>query len=131
VDVVHRLAALIDSDEPPGLAAHRLARTVVALVEDRGATEAALLDCDLEALVNRYRRKAIELRYCTVCNFYCPNQPPVEARFVAADARGREWYECGLHSPTNNIGEVLRVKFTPIDVWLANGNTDLNSGAAK
>jgi len=55
-DFILGLARVIDPDEPPGLAANVLARSVLALVEDRGAKTAALLASELDALLLRYPR---------------------------------------------------------------------------
>jgi hypothetical protein len=54
--LVCKLAELIDSDEPPGLAAHELARTIVSLVADRESTQAVLLTSALNELRTRFPR---------------------------------------------------------------------------
>jgi len=43
----------------------------------------------------------------------------VDARFVATDAEGLQWYECGEHEPTDNVAGVVRVHLEPIDEWFA------------
>jgi hypothetical protein len=51
------LMLLIDSDEPPGLAARQLAYSVVELVEDREPLEALEISGALTALKRRFPRK--------------------------------------------------------------------------
>jgi hypothetical protein len=51
--LVQQLAAAIDPDAPPGLAASELAREVVTLVEDLGGKDAALLVPAVQELVAR------------------------------------------------------------------------------
>lgn len=131
-DLVHWLAVHIDADEPPGLAATKLARTVLEVVENRDGPEAVLLERDIAILAHRYRRQPTELatRYCTSCNFINPEAAPVVAKYVAEDATGAEWYECGNHPPTDNALQKLRVKLTDLDVWrLENGLARELSGA--
>lgn len=132
-DLVHALAAAIDADEPPGLAANKLARTIVQLVENRESPEAALLERDLEVLVNRYRRQPVDVptRYCTSCNFLHPDDPPVVARYVAESADGSEWYECGQHPPTDNAAQRLRVKLTDLDLWRRDNGLLREASGAK
>jgi hypothetical protein len=55
-DLVRRLAAAIDADEPPGLAATTLARAVVELVRDRESIDALHLAGEIETLAHRYPR---------------------------------------------------------------------------
>ncbi len=55
-DLVRRLARVIDPDEPPGLAAHQLARSVVSLVKNRGGLEAARLIAPIDRLAEEVRR---------------------------------------------------------------------------
>lgn len=55
-------------------------------------------------------------RNCTVC---LRHRTQVAARFVAKDAEGMEWYECGEHEPDDNVAGVVRVSLTPIDEWFA------------
>lgn len=57
------LTMLIDSDQPPGLAAAELARTVVALVESREPRQAIEISTALMKLGKRFprRRKALWL----------------------------------------------------------------------
>lgn len=63
-------------------------------------------------------------RNCTGCMGL--RRLTVEARFVATDAEGLQWYECGEHEPSDNVASVLRVSLTPIDEWFASlrGNLD-------
>lgn len=56
LELIHRLAALIDPDEPPGLAAHMLADAVLQLVENRGAVGAAQLVRAVQGLSLRHPR---------------------------------------------------------------------------
>jgi hypothetical protein len=51
-----RLARIIDPDQPPGFAAHQLARAVVSLVQDRGGRDAALLVGPVNELAARFTR---------------------------------------------------------------------------
>ncbi len=57
-DIIHRLAIFIDADEPPGLAAHKLARAAVCLVRDREPRDAIALGDELNRLAfdPRFRR---------------------------------------------------------------------------
>jgi hypothetical protein len=48
--LVRALSAIIDHDEPPGLAARTLARSVVSLVQDREPDEAVMLTGALDGL---------------------------------------------------------------------------------
>lgn len=48
--LIEGLAHVIEPDRPPGLAAHTLARSVVALVRDRGGAGAGALAAELDAL---------------------------------------------------------------------------------
>lgn len=118
-ELIHWLAVHIDADEPPGLAATKLACTVLETVENCGGTDAVLLERDIAALAERYRPKAevLPARWCTSCA--ARDGKTSEAKFVAAAADGIEWYECGNHPPTDNAIQRLRVKLTPIDVWRA------------
>ncbi len=118
-DLIHWLAVHIDADEPPGLAASKLARTVLEVVENRDGPEAVLLERDIALLAQRYRRQLPDepQRTCTTCNFLHPGADPVPAKFVAAAADGSEWYECGNHPPTENALERLRVSLIALDIW--------------
>ena len=51
---------------------------------------------------------------CTTC---LAKSKLVEARFVAGDADGLEWYECGQHKPDDNLAGVTRQSLTPIAEW--------------
>jgi hypothetical protein len=53
-ELIRELVRVIDPDEPPGMAANVLARSVLALVENRGAKTAALLSIQFEALLVHY-----------------------------------------------------------------------------
>jgi hypothetical protein len=131
-ELIRWLAVHIDADEPPGLAATKLARTVLDVFENRGGPEAVLLEGELVALAERYPRNLAVLipRYCTTCA--SADGSMSEAKFVAAAADGTEWYECGNHPPTDNALEVLRVKLTPLDVWCAeNGLAELRQGTPR
>ncbi len=132
-DLVHWLAVHIDADEPPGLAANRLARTVLEVVENRDGPEAVLLERDIAILAQRYRRQPPEVatRYCNSCNFINPEAAPVVAKFVAEDATGSEWYECGNHPPTDNAVQRLRVKLTDLDVWRRDNGLERELSGAK
>jgi hypothetical protein len=48
-------------------------------------------------------------RPCTKCG--------KTAAFIAADAMGLEWFECGEHDLKDNLAGVDRVSLTPIDKW--------------
>lgn len=132
-DLVHALAVAIDADEPPGLAARKLAQTTLQLIENRDGPEAVLLERDLEVLVNRYRRQPVNetTRYCTSCNFSHPEASPVVAKYVAEAADGSEWYECGEHPPTDNALQCLRVKLTDLDVWRRDNGLERELNGAK
>jgi hypothetical protein len=132
-DLVQWLAVHIDADEPPGLAATKLARTVLEVIENRDGPEAVLLERDIAMLAHRYRRQPedVPTRYCTSCNFINPQAEPVVARYVAEDATGLEWYECGNHPPTDNAIQKLRVKLTDLDVWRRDNGLDRELGGAK
>lgn len=54
--LVRELAAAIDSDSPPGMAAALLARSVVSLVQDREPIEAIKLRDEIDALASRTPR---------------------------------------------------------------------------
>lgn len=54
--LINELAPLIDSDEPPGLAAHRLARAAVELIAEREPKQAYRIAKDLEDLNAEYER---------------------------------------------------------------------------
>jgi hypothetical protein len=135
-DLVHWLAVHIDAQqhEPPGVVATKLARTVLEAVENRDGPQAVLLEADIASLAKRYRRKSPDFptRYCTRCNAVDPQAAPVVAKYVAQDADGVEWYECGNHPPTDNELQKLRVKLTELDVWLVdNGLVRNPSGATS
>jgi hypothetical protein len=55
--IVGALAMLIDADEPPGLAARELARTVVSLVRDRESPDAVRISGALIRLGARFPRR--------------------------------------------------------------------------
>ncbi len=55
--LVRRLAAVIDHDEPPGLGAHQLAREVLTLVQDLGGKGAALMLRPIRDLADERRRR--------------------------------------------------------------------------
>jgi hypothetical protein len=55
-ELVARLALVIDSDRPPGLAARTLARSVISLVRDRGGKEAAVLAEELDRFAVSFPR---------------------------------------------------------------------------
>lgn len=57
----------------------------------------------------------IPTRYCTCCNAKAIRG--IVATFVARDADGLEWFECGSHTPTDNVVETRRVSLTPIADW--------------
>jgi hypothetical protein len=52
--LIRQLAAEIDSDEPPGIAARNLARAVVCLVQGRDGPEAVLLEHEINKLHAAY-----------------------------------------------------------------------------
>ena len=118
-ELIHWLAVHIDADEPPGLAATKLARTVLDVVENRDGPETVLLERDIALLAQRYRRQSPDepQRACTTCIFLHPEEPPVPAKFVAAAADGSEWYECGNHPPTENAAQRFRVSLIDLDIW--------------
>ena len=58
--LIRELAAEIDQDQPPGIAARNLARAVVCLVQDRGGPQAVLLESEINKLHPRYPRPAID-----------------------------------------------------------------------
>ncbi len=58
--LIHELVKAIDGDEPPGLAAHRLARAAVSLVQERDAKQALRIAKDLEDLDAEYERPLLE-----------------------------------------------------------------------
>ena len=41
----------------------------------------------------------------------------VQARNVASDATGLQWFECDCHTERDNIAEVVRVSQIPIEEW--------------
>lgn len=41
------------------------------------------------------------------------------AEYLATDAEGLQWFECGRHEPRENIGETTRVSLVPLHEWLA------------
>lgn len=55
--LIGALSILIDSDEPPGLAARQLAQSVVELIENREGLEALEISGALTALKRRFPRK--------------------------------------------------------------------------
>jgi hypothetical protein len=55
--IIRELAALIDFDSPPGLAANELARAAVSLVVDRESPQALLLADEINALHRRFPRE--------------------------------------------------------------------------
>lgn len=60
-------------------------------------------------------------RYCTCC---MPTKGRVLAKFVASgpeDIPGHpmQWFECGEHSPLDNLAGVERVNLEPIEAWFA------------
>lgn len=59
--LIRELAAEIDDDEPPGMAACNLARAVVSLVQSREASQAVLLEAEINNLSPRYPRPTIDL----------------------------------------------------------------------
>ena len=60
--LVHELAAAVDVNDPPGLAAYRLARAVVTLIAGRESSEAYRLAKDLEDLSAEYERPLVKGR---------------------------------------------------------------------
>ena len=54
-------------------------------------------------------------RFCTCCNANGVRE--VRARYVAADADGLEWFECGQHNDRENVARVKRVSLTLIEEW--------------
>lgn len=57
VRLIGALALLIDADRPPGLAARKLAESVLKLVEGRGGLEALEISGAVTALMRRFPRK--------------------------------------------------------------------------
>jgi hypothetical protein len=55
-------------------------------------------------------------RNCTVC---LSHDKRVDARFVATDTDGLQWYECGDHEAHDNVAGSTRVSLTDIDEWFA------------
>jgi hypothetical protein len=58
--LIHELASLIDLGGAPGLAAFRLARAVVSLVQDRDDKQATLLASGLETIGAHWSRELSE-----------------------------------------------------------------------
>jgi hypothetical protein len=57
-------------------------------------------------------------------NLYCCLQCRTRGKRRTADtvagaADGLEWFECGDHEPTDNIGGVTRVRSEPLKDWRA------------
>jgi hypothetical protein len=45
------------------------------------------------------------------------------ARYVASDATGLMWFECGGHNRMDNLAGVVRVRLQPIGEWFAEAAT--------
>ena len=80
--LVHELATIIDADEPPGLAAHQLAKAVVSLVKDRESPQAILLTDMLNRLHPLFKR----------WESVCPNEAEIDEQ-EGVDARIDELIE--------------------------------------
>ena len=58
--LIRELAAEIDHDQPPGIAARNLARAVVCFVQTRDGPQAVLLEGEINKLAPRYPRPTID-----------------------------------------------------------------------
>ena len=54
--LIRELQCIIDTDEPPGMAARDLARSVVSLVQDRSGGCAIDLSVEIDNLARKYPR---------------------------------------------------------------------------
>lgn len=107
------LAAEIDHDEPPGLAAHQLARAALCLIRNRDGAQAVLLETELNKLHPKYPRPDEELvsegsipLACESCHMHGIRTNP---KYIC-EGGGQMWLECENHSPTDNPHRVLRTK---------------------
>lgn len=62
----------------------------------------------------RFAEHLSRVRFCGQCLVGGVKSP---ALYVASDAEGLEWYECGEHFPDDNVAGVTRTKLTPLAQW--------------
>jgi len=75
----------------------------------------------LDALAEAVKRYDENLRHgaperpCTCCMFFAEQRVP--ATYIATDADGMQWFECGRHDAHENVAQTVRVSLTPIGDW--------------